>query len=90
MVWRFTLYIKGVAEFTDEQADTLYTAGCADGSLASSAGRAWIGFDRESPSLQEAIRSAVADVRRTGLEVEYVAIEEAELSHAELAQWQTG
>lgn len=90
MIWRFTLYIKDLTQFTDEQVDALYEAGCSDGSIASSEGRAWIGFDRESPSLQEAIRSAVSDVRRTGLDVECVAIEEAELAHEELVQWQTG
>ena len=89
MVWSFTLYIKDLAEFSDEQTDALFEAGCSDGSLASGEGQAWIGFDREASSLQDAIRSAVSDVRRTGLDVEHVEIEAEELADSEIAHWQT-
>ena len=89
MVWSFTLYLKDLTEFSDEQTDALYEAGCYDGSLASGEGQAWIGFDREARSLQDAIRSAVSDVRRVGLDVELVEIEAEELADAEISQWQT-
>ena len=89
MIWRFTLHLKGIDSFTDEQADALYGGGCSDGTLSSSAGRSRIGFDREAATLQGAIRSAVADVRHAGLEVDHVEIEEQELVEEELAQWQT-
>ncbi|MEK6262799.1 MAG: hypothetical protein AABP62_29730 [Planctomycetota bacterium] len=89
MIWRFTLHLKEIDSFTDEQAGALYGGCCSDGTLSSSAGRAWIGFDREAPTLQDAIRSAVADVRQAGLEVDHVEIEEQELVEEELAQWQT-
>ena len=89
MIWRFTLHLKEIDSFTDEQADALYGGGCSDGTLSSSAGRARIGFDREAATLQGAIRSAVSDVRHAGLEVDHVEIEEQELVEEELVQWQT-
>ena len=82
MIWRFTLFIKGLSEFTDEQVDELYEAGCSDGSLASGDGQAWIGFDREADSLLAAVRSAVADIGQVGL-----AIDRVEIDHEEVAQW---
>ena len=89
MIWRFTLHLKGIDSFSDEQANALYGGGCSDGTLSSSAGHAQIGFDRDSPTLQGAIRSAVFVVRHAGLEVDHVEIEEQELVEEELAQWQT-
>jgi hypothetical protein len=89
VIWRFTLHLKGIDSFSDDQAEVLYGGRCSDGTLSSSAGRARIGFDREAPTLQGAIRSAVSDVRQAGLEVVYVEIEEQELVEEELAQWQT-
>ena len=89
MIWRFLLHLKGIDSFSDDQAEALYGGRCSDGTLSSSTGRAWIGFDRDAPTLQDAIRSAVADVRQAGLEVDHVEIEEQELVEEELAQWQT-
>jgi hypothetical protein len=85
MIWRFTLFINGLSEFTDEQADALYEAGCSDGSLASGDGRAWIGFDREADSLLAAVQSAIADIGQVGLEIDHV-----EIDHEEVAQWPAG
>ena len=82
MIWRFTVFIKGLTEFTDDQVDALYEAGCSDGSLASGDGQAWIGFDREADSLQAAVRSAIADIGRVGLEIDHV-----EIDQEEFAQW---
>lgn len=82
MIWRFTLFIKGLSEFTDEQADALYEAGCSDGSLASGDGQAWIGFDREADSLLAAVRSAINDIGKVGLEIDRV-----EIDQEEVAQW---
>ncbi len=82
MIWRFTLFIKGLTEFTDEQADALYEAGCSDGSLASGDGQAWIGFDREAGSLLAAVRSAIADIGQVGLGIDHV-----EIDREEVAQW---
>ncbi len=82
MLWLFTITIKDLDEFTDAQADALYEAGCSDGTLCSSDGRAYIHFDRESESLHKAIRSAIADIEAAGLEIDHI-----EIDRDELAEW---
>lgn len=89
MIWRFTLHLKGMDSFSDAQTEALYGGGCSDGTLGSSEGRVRIGFDRDASSLQDAIASAVADVRRTGLLVDRIEIEAEELAEKALGQWQS-
>jgi hypothetical protein len=73
--YEFDVVLKGVGEITDEQADTLFSAGCDDGTPASSAGAAWIHFDRDADSLETAIRSAVAQVQSAGFVVARVELD---------------
>jgi hypothetical protein len=61
--YEFDVLLKDTIEVTDELADALYAAGCDDGTPTSRNGRAWIHFNREGPSLEEAIRSAIAQVQ---------------------------
>lgn len=84
MSWRFVAHIKDLEEFTDNQANALYEAGCSDATLSSSCGRAKIAFDRQSPTLQSAIRSAVSEIAQTGLVVSSIEIVAEDL--AELPQ----
>ena len=65
--YEFDVFLAGLSEITDEQADALFAQGCDDGTPASSNGVAWVHFDRRAPSLEEAIRSAVEQVRSAGL-----------------------
>ena len=65
----FDVVLKSITEISDVQADLLFAAGCDDGTPASCNGTAWIHFDREAPSLEEAIFSAVKQIQATGLEV---------------------
>jgi hypothetical protein len=58
--------LAGVDQMTDELADVLFSAGCDDGIPFSAGGMAGIGFSREVGSLEEAVRSAIADVTRAG------------------------
>jgi hypothetical protein len=44
-------------------SEPLLKAGCDDGTLASCGDRVWIRFTREAESLEQAIKSAVDDVR---------------------------
>ena len=67
--YEFDVVLKDVSEVTDDQADALFTAGCDDGTPASCNGTAWIHFDREASSLEEAIRLALAQVQAAGLQV---------------------
>ncbi len=62
----FQLVLGNVDVMTDEIADSLFEAGCDDGTPFSSQGVAAIGFSREANSLEEAIRSAIASVNKAG------------------------
>ena len=74
-VYEFDVVLKGVSEVTDDQADRLFAAGCDDGTPTSCDGAAWIHFDRESSSLEEAIRSAVTQVQGAGFAVAKVELD---------------
>jgi hypothetical protein len=71
----FDVILKDVSEVTDDQADALFAAGCDDGTPACCNGLAWVHFDREASSLEEAIRSAVAQVQAAGLRVSKVELD---------------
>ena len=70
----FTVILAGVPELTDELSERLFAAGCDDGSPSSRGGVTRVAFDRESDSLENAIRSAVANVQAAGCTVERVEI----------------
>jgi hypothetical protein len=65
----FQLVLGAVTVMTEEIADALYAAGCDDSTPFSSRGVAAVGFTREAPNLEEAVRSAIADVNKAGLTV---------------------
>lgn len=71
----FTLVLANVPELSDEQADALFEAGCDDATPVSRDGRALLHFAREATSLEQAIRSAIADVSRGGLHAARVEME---------------
>ena len=73
--YEFTLVLKGDLELTEEIADGLYEAGCDDGTPGTCNGVFSIDFHREADSLEAAIRSALADVKSAGYEVERVEIQ---------------
>jgi hypothetical protein len=74
-LYEFDVVLKGVSEVTDDQADILFEAGCDDGSPASCNSQAWIHFHREAASLEQAIRSAVAQVQSAGFTVSKVELD---------------
>ncbi len=73
--YEFTLVLKGPLELTEEIADELFEAGCDDGTPGTCNGVFSIDFHRGANSLEEAIRSAIANVKSAGYEVERVEIE---------------
>ena len=73
--YQFDVVLKELAEINDDQADALFAAGCDDGTPACCNGLAWIHFDREATSLEDAIRSAIAQVRAAGLSVAKVELD---------------
>jgi hypothetical protein len=75
--YQFDVVLRDLSEVTDEQADRLFEAGCDDGTPTCCDGIAWVHFHREAPSLEEAIRTAVDQVRAAGLSVSKVELEMA-------------
>ncbi|MCI0464777.1 MAG: hypothetical protein L0Z62_48250 [Gemmataceae bacterium] len=73
--YEFDVFLKDVAEVTDDQADSLFAAGCDDGTPASCNGMTWIHFDREASSLEDALRAAVAQVRAAGFTVSKIELD---------------
>jgi hypothetical protein len=71
----FTLILGESLELTDDIADALFAAGCDDGTPGTCNGVFSIDFHRNAASLEEAIRSAIEDVRTAGYEVTRVEIE---------------
>ena len=67
--FEFQVILANVSSMTEEMADSLYEAGCDDGTAFSSQGIAAIGLSREADSLEQAVRSAISDVERAGFSV---------------------
>ena len=65
----FTLVLT--SDPIDQEADKMYSV-FNDGTISTIAGVPQIHFHREAGSLEEAIRSAVRDVRSAGFDVERV------------------
>lgn len=69
-VYEFAIILKDEVELTDDVADALFNAGCDD-AIPGTCNRVFsISFNREAESLEEAIRSAVANVQAAGYEVD--------------------
>lgn len=81
----FTLVLRGSPELTEEVADALFEAGCDDGSPGTCEGVFIIDFHRQAKSLEEAIRSAIANVRAAGLQVAHVQMDSSALAEPVLA-----
>ena len=75
MKYDFTVYLQGTPELTDEMADALFEAGCDDGSPGSCERVVSIDFHREAKSLDEAVRTAVANIEAAGYAIDRVEIE---------------
>lgn len=67
--FEFEVVIADEVEVTEAISNALYNAGCDDGTAFSSEGVVAVGFTREAETLEDAIRSAIADVQQAGLQV---------------------
>lgn len=76
--FRFTVHLANVTEVSDDAADAFFDAGCDDGTFGACGGQAFVEFDREASSLEEAIRSAVENVEQAGFQVREVTSSEFE------------
>ena len=66
MKYEFTVILAQPCELTDDLADALFAAGCDDGSPGSCNGIVSIDFHRDADSLENAIRSAIAQINQAG------------------------
>jgi hypothetical protein len=73
--YHFRVILSGACELTEDMADALFEAGCEDGTPGACNGVWLIDFHREANSLEEAIRSAIANIRSAGYEAERVEME---------------
>ncbi|HEX3150542.1 MAG TPA: hypothetical protein VHR66_20865 [Gemmataceae bacterium] len=55
-----------------DECEALYEAGCDDGTIVTRNRVTYIAFDRKADSLEQAIRSAAADVQAAGFEIKRV------------------
>jgi hypothetical protein len=62
-VFQFTLVLPNET-FSDALADKLFNAGCDDATLSQTNGEVLLDFDREDVSYEEAVRSALWDVKQ--------------------------
>jgi hypothetical protein len=72
---QFTLVLAGVSDLTSELADALYEATKGDIEFSMRDGVAYLEFERAAPSLNKAIRSAIADVEQADLGIRVVRVE---------------
>jgi hypothetical protein len=70
----FKIVLAVVVDVSDDQGNTLFEAGCDDGTIVSRDGEVFVRFSRQSMSLEQAINSAAADVERAGFQVDHVEV----------------
>ncbi len=78
--YTFTVILGDQSEMTENLAEALAAAGCDDGLAGSSGGVAAVIFDRDAESLEQAVRSAIADVQKAGCRAAWVKIEPEDLA----------
>ena len=71
----FTLIFAEPLELTSDLADALFAAGCDDGTPGTVNGVFSIDFHREAATLEDAIRSAIENVKAAGYAVTRVEME---------------
>ena len=77
---QFLLALSGVVEPGAELEDALFEVGCDDAILVFRNRRAYLEFDRQAPTLDAAIRSAIRDVKCADTQLTIVAVEAGDLS----------
>jgi hypothetical protein len=71
----FTLILGGIADFR-AASEAIYAA-CDDASVSRRDGVVSVDFDREAPTLPDALGSAVQDIRRAGIGATVIRVEDA-------------
>ena len=68
--FEFTLIMSGPRELTQEVEDSLFNAGCSDATLSLQHGSLYLEFVREAESFEEAVFSAIENVREAKISAE--------------------
>ena len=64
MNYSFTLILDNLSDITEEQVEMLFQVGCNDCTPGVSKGVVGLDFDRDAPSFEEAVSSAIRDARK--------------------------
>ena len=75
MEYDFALIVGGVSELTSAVEDALFQAGCDDATVSMQYGRLYIEFSRLAVSLEDAIVSAIHDVRKAKIGAEVLRVD---------------
>lgn len=62
-IYQFSLILKYVDDKTQDIEDSLYESGCDDALINSRNGTIYLDFDREATSFEEAVISAIQNVK---------------------------
>ena len=82
----FVLVLSGSTDLDDSLMDALFEAGCDDATPSLKYGRISMMFTRVAPSFQEAVYTAIRDVKKTGLADVYSMDECSLVSQADIAE----
>jgi hypothetical protein len=77
--YEFTVVLQDSPELTEDLADKLFDRGCDDDTPGMCRGLTMIDLHREANSLEEAIRSAIANVISAGCVAAHVEIDAEQL-----------
>lgn len=80
--YNFSLLISPPDVDEETAADRLYAGGCDDALFSVSGGIYEVEFDREAPSLADAVRTAIRDVRNAGIGARVVRVVPDDLVNA--------
>lgn len=83
--YHFTIVIRDARYELDDLEDCLFKAGCDDALVCSYNGTVYLEFDRESETAEQAVKSALANIRNAGFK-ELVVEENGYASLAEMAE----
>jgi len=75
----FALIVDGVGELNSSVEDALFNAGCDDATISMQYGLLYLEFSRAAKSLEEAIISAISDVRKSGIGAQVLRVDECDL-----------
>jgi hypothetical protein len=75
----FVLVLTGINELTTQTEDALFESGCDDATASVRSGRVYLTFSRCAPSLQDAILSAIRDVRKAKIGADVLRVDDCNL-----------